>query len=102
MAINKALRLFDGLEKGSIHSYDKLTWVFGTRFMTCGRVPKPFDSLITMSMKEGETVKAYLDRYWESYHEIRGVAASTFKVGVSIELNSGPHSPFDLSQICMS
>lgn len=89
-----------------IHNYDKLTQAFGTRFVTCSQVPKPFDSLITMSMKEGKTLRAYSDRYWELYHEIRGnnggVAASTFKVSVSIEPNLRPHSPFSLSQICMS
>ena len=47
-----AMRWFDGLEKGSIHNYDKLTRAFGARFVTC-------NSLITMSMKEGETLRAY-------------------------------------------
>ena len=37
-------------------------------------------------MREGETLKMYLDRYWEMYNEINGnfedVAISTFKVGL--------------------
>ena len=37
-------------------------------------------------MREGETLKAYPDRYWEMYNEIDGefddVAISTFKVGL--------------------
>lgn len=41
-----------------------------------------------MSMKEGETLRAYSNRYWELYNEIggnnEGVAASTFKVGIPI------------------
>lgn len=41
-----------------------------------------------MSMKEGETLRAYSNRYWELYNEIGGnnggVAASTFKVGIPI------------------
>ena len=36
-----------------------------------------------MSMQEGETLKAYSDRYWEMFNEIDGshddVAISTFK-----------------------
>ena len=39
-------------------------------------------------MREGETLKAYSDRYWEMYNEIEGnyeVAISTFKRGLSIE-----------------
>ena len=37
-------------------------------------------------MREGETLKMYLDRYWEMYNEIDGnfedVAISTFKFGL--------------------
>ena len=40
-------------------------------------------------MREGETLKAYSDRYWEMYNEIEGdyddVAISTFKSGLLIE-----------------
>ena len=40
-------------------------------------------------MIEGETLKAYSDRYWEMYNEIEGnyddVAISTFKRGLSTE-----------------
>ena len=42
-----------------------------------------------MSMREGETLKAYSDRYWEMFNEIDGsyddVAISTFKAGLSAE-----------------
>ena len=61
---------------------------FGARFVTCSRTLKPFASLPTMSMKEGETLKAYSNRYWELYNEIGGdnggIVASTFKVGLPI------------------
>ena len=44
---------------------------------------------MSMSMREGESVKAYLDRYWEMFNEIDGnfdvVAIKTFKVGLSSE-----------------
>ena len=40
-------------------------------------------------MKEGESVKAYSDRYWEMFNEIDGdfddVAIKTFKVGLPSE-----------------
>ena len=40
-------------------------------------------------MREGETLKAYSDRYWEMYNEIDGefndVAISTFKVSFPTE-----------------
>ena len=39
-----------------------------------------------MSMREGETLKAYSNRYWEMFNEIDGsyddVAISTFKAGL--------------------
>ena len=42
-----------------------------------------------MSMREGETLKAYSDRYWEMFNEIEGehddVAISTFKAGLPAE-----------------
>ena len=40
-------------------------------------------------MREGETLKAYSDRYWEMYNELDenhdNVAISTFKSGLPIE-----------------
>ena len=59
--------------------------------MTCSRVPKPLDSLLSMAMREGETLKTYSDRYWEMYNEIdrdfEDVAVRTFKVGTEHELS---------------
>ena len=46
------MRWFDGLRTNSIGSFKKLTQLFCSRFITCSRVPQPFDSLLSMSMKE--------------------------------------------------
>ena len=55
----------------------------------CSRVPRLLDSLLSMSMREGETLKTYLDRYWEIFNEIDGdfddVAVRTFKVSLPTE-----------------
>ena len=52
--------------------------------MTYSRIPKPLDSLLSMAMREGETLKTYSDRYRELFIEIDGefedVAVRTFKV----------------------
>ena len=81
-----AMRWFDGLRAGSIDSFKELTRAFGSCFITCSRVPRPLDSLLSISMKEGETLKTYLDRYWKMFNEIDGdfddVAIRTFKVGL--------------------
>ena len=58
-----AMRWFDDLGAGSIDSFKELTRAFGSRFITCSRVPRPQDSLLSMSMREGETLKTYSDRY---------------------------------------
>ena len=58
-----AMRWFDGLREDSIDSFKELTWAFGSRFITCNRVPRPLDSLLSLSMRERETLKIYLDKY---------------------------------------
>ena len=58
-----AMRWFDGLGTGSIYSFKELTREFGSRFITCNRVPRPLDSLMSLSMREGETLNTYSDRY---------------------------------------
>ena len=63
--------------------------MFGSRFITCSTVPQPLDSLLSMSMREGETLKTYSNRYWEIFNEIDGdfddVAIRIFKVGLPTE-----------------
>ena len=85
------MRWFNSLRANSIDSFKVLTQAFGSRFITCSRVPRLLDSLLSLSMQEGETLKTYLDRYWEMYNEIDGdfddVAISTFKVGLPAEHN---------------
>ena len=45
--------------------------------------------MLSMSMREGESVKTYSERYWEMFNEIDGdfdeVAIKTFKVGLPSE-----------------
>ena len=78
-----AMRWFNGLKTNSIDSFKKLIQFFGARFITCSRIPLPLGSLLFMSMREGKTLKAYSDRYWEMFNEINesydDVAISTFK-----------------------
>ena len=54
-----AMRWFNGLKVNSINSFKKLTQSFGARFITCSRVPLPLGSLLSMFMREGETLKTY-------------------------------------------
>ena len=58
-----AMRWFNGLRADSIDSFKELTRAFGSHFIMCSRVPRPLDSLLSLSMREGETLKTYLDRY---------------------------------------
>ena len=80
------IRWFDGLRTNSINSFKKLTQSFCSWFITCNRVPQPLDSLLSMTMREGVSVKTYAERYWELFNEIDGdfdeVAIRTFRVGL--------------------
>ena len=80
------MRWFDGLRTNSINSFKKLTQSFCSRFITCSRVLQPLNSLLSMSMRERESVKAYAERYWETFNEIDDdfdeVAIRTFEVGL--------------------
>ena len=59
-----AMRWFDGLGASSIDSFKELTRAFGSHFITCSRVPRLLDSLLSMTMQEGETLKTYSERCW--------------------------------------
>ncbi|XP_050260086.1 uncharacterized protein LOC126705220 [Quercus robur] len=81
-------------QRMAVHSKDevplsRLTQAFSSRFITSSRVPRPLDFLLSLSMREGETLKAYSDRYWEMYNDIDGnyddVAIGTFKSGLPTE-----------------
>ena len=58
-----AMRWFDGLGEGSINSLKELIQAFEAHFVTCSRVLRPLDSLLSMTMREGETLKTYSDKY---------------------------------------
>ena len=83
------MRWFDGLRTNSISSFKKLTQSFCSRFITCSRIPQPLDYLLSMLIREGESVKTYAERYWEMFNEIDGdfdeVVIRTFKVGLPSE-----------------
>lgn len=54
-----AIRYFDSLRAGFINSFKELTQAFGACFITCNRVPRPLAPLLSLSMREGETLKTY-------------------------------------------
>ena len=80
------LRWFNGLQKGSIHSFAELIQEFGTQFVTCSRVPQPMDALLSIKMRVVETLWSYASWYWELYNEIGGgnekIPVSTFRMGL--------------------
>ena len=81
-----ALRGFNGLQKGSIHSFAELIQEFSARFMTCSWVPQSVDALLSIKMRVGKTLRSYASWYWELYNEIDGgnekIVASTFRMGL--------------------
>ena len=83
------MRWFNGLGACSINSFNELTQVFESRFITCSKVPQLLDYLLSLSIREDETLKTYSDRYWEMFYEIDedfdDVVIRTFKVGLPTE-----------------
>nr|XP_023911344.1 uncharacterized protein LOC112022958 [Quercus suber] len=81
-----AMRWFNGLRTNSVDSYRQLTQAFSSRFVTNSRPPWPMSALLSLTMCVDETLKAYLDKYWEIYNELDGkyddVAINTFKNGL--------------------
>ncbi len=84
-----SLRWFNRLQHSSIHSWDELAKAFVSRFITNSKKPKEFDSLLSMRMKDSESLKSYSSRYWEVYNEVDGcteeIAIKTFKLGLDPE-----------------
>ena len=58
-----AMRWFDNLKADSINSFKELTQAFGSRFITSSKVPRPLSSLLSLSMREGEILKTFSNRY---------------------------------------
>ena len=77
------MRWFNGLKADSVDSYRQLTQAFGSHFVTKSRALQPLSALLSLSMRDGETLKTYSGRYWEMYNEMDGkfndVAINTFK-----------------------
>ena len=86
-----AMRWFNGLKTNSIDSYRQLTQAFGSCFVTNSRALRPLSALLLLSMHNGETLKAYLDRYWKTYNEMDDnfddFAIITFKNSLPAEHN---------------
>ena len=53
-----ALRWFNGLGKGSIHSFIELIQEIGVQFVTCSQVLQPVDVLLSMKMRVGEILRS--------------------------------------------
>ena len=84
-----AMRWFNGLKADSVDSYRQLTQAFGSRFVTNSRAPQPLSALLSLSMRDEETLKTYSGRYWGMYNEMDGnfddVAINTFKSSLPAE-----------------
>ena len=84
-----AMRWFNQLGRRTIGSWDQMAEAFVARFITNSRRAKEMDALLTMKLQEGETVKNYFIRFWETYNDIDGrneeIAINTFKLGLLID-----------------
>ena len=58
-----AIRWFNGLKANSMDSYRQLTQAFGSCFVINSRAPQPLSAMLSLSMHDRETLKAYSGRY---------------------------------------
>ena len=83
------MRWFNGLKASFVDSYRQLTQAFGSRFVTNSRAPQPLSALLSLSIRDRETLKTYSGSYWEMYNEMDGnfddVAINTFKSSLPAE-----------------
>ena len=83
------MRWFNGLKADSVDSYRQLTQAFGSRSITNSKAPQPLSALLSLSMRDGETLKTYSGRYWEMYNEMDGnfvdVTINTYKSNLPTE-----------------
>ena len=84
-----AMRWFNGLKADSVDLYRQLTQAFDSRFVTNSRAPQPLSALLLLSMRDEETLKAYLSRYWEMHNKMDSnfddVVINTFKSSLPTE-----------------
>ena len=84
-----AMRWFNGLKTDSVDSYRQLTQAFGFHFVMNSRASQPLSTLLSLSMRDGETLKTYSGKYWEMYNEMDDnfdkVAINTFKSSLPTE-----------------
>uniref|UniRef100_A0A2N9FKJ9 Integrase catalytic domain-containing protein n=1 Tax=Fagus sylvatica TaxID=28930 RepID=A0A2N9FKJ9_FAGSY len=61
---------------------------FVARFITNSRKTREMDALLTLKLEDGESLKDYATRFWETYNDIDGcnedVAIRTFKLGLPL------------------
>ena len=83
------IRWFNNLKADSVDLYRELTQSFGSRFITNRKAPQPLSTLLSLSIRDKETLKTYSGRYWEMYNEMDGnfddIAINTFKSSLPAE-----------------
>ena len=83
------MRWFNDLKANSVDSYRQLTQAFGSHFVTNSKAPRPLNALLSLSMCDEETLKAYSGKYWEIYNEMDGnfddITINTFKNSLPAE-----------------
>ena len=83
------MRWFNDLKANSVDSYRQLTQAFGSHFVTNSKAPRPLNALLSLSMCDEKTLKAYSGKYWEMYNEMDGnfddITINTFKNSLPAE-----------------
>jgi hypothetical protein len=73
------------LPEGKFHDFNGLSELFVERFRTGRRGPKTLEDLYALKKGRGETLRSYVNRYWDLYDEVKALLQSkidAFKRGL--------------------
>ena len=83
-----ALWWFNQLGKRTIASWIQMAEAFVAHFITNCRRTKEMDALLTLKLEDGESIKDYATKFWETYNDIdnysEDVAVRTFNSGLPL------------------
>jgi hypothetical protein len=67
----KGLEWYQRLPEGQIRDFDELSELFIKRFRTGRKNPRTLEDLYTLKQSKSESLRSYVNRYWDLYDAIR-------------------------------
>ena len=81
----KGLEWYKRLPEGQIRDFNELSELFLDRFHSARHSPKTLEDMYALRMRKSETLRSYVDRYWDLSDEVKDNVVSkvnAFKRGI--------------------